>query len=139
LPREVHGRYLEDKLIHRTADGTLVRSKGEVIVADALHAHGVAYEYEAPFIGADGTQRLPDFTIDDATTGNTIIWEHLGMLTSPSYRRSWERKLAWYSGNGVKTAEDGGGSRATLVVTMDDPAGGIDSAHVHRLIETLLG
>lgn len=138
LPTEVQGRYLEDRLIHRTADGHLVRSKSEVIIADALAANGVAYEYEAPFTGRDGTQRLPDFTIEDAATGDTYLWEHLGMLTSPSYRRSWERKLAWYASNGVVPHTAGGGDTATLIVTRDDAAGGIDSAAVHAIIKNVL-
>src|SRR5690606_5721487 len=70
------GRYLEDRLIHRTANGTLVRSKSEVIIADALAGAGVDFEYELPFSGHDGTIRLPDFTIEDAATGDLFIWEH---------------------------------------------------------------
>ncbi len=138
LPKEVHGRYLEDRLIHRTADGHLVRSKSEVIIADALASHGVAYQYEAPFIGVDGTQRLPDFTIEDAATGETFVWEHLGMLSVEKYRRSWERKLDWYARSGVLPQSEGGGERATLLITMDDPAGGIDSASVHAMIKAVI-
>jgi len=138
LPTEVEGRYLEDRLIHRTADGHLVRSKSEVIVADALAAHGINYQYEAPFIGYDNTQRLPDFTIEDAASGDLFLWEHLGMLSSPKYRAAWQRKLAWYARSGVLPLEQGDGERATLLVTTDDAAGGIDSAKVHELIERVL-
>lgn len=137
LPKEVQGRYLEDRLIHRTADGHLVRSKSEVIIADALTSQGVEYQYEAPFIGFDGTQRLPDFTIDYAATGETFVWEHLGMLSVEKYRHSWERKLEWYARSGVLPLADGGGDRATLIVTTDDSLGGIDSASVHAMIKSV--
>ena len=41
-PQDVGGgRFLEANLIHRTSNGTLVRSKSEVIIADALSAAGV--------------------------------------------------------------------------------------------------
>jgi hypothetical protein len=93
---------------------------------------------EAPFVGADGFQRLPDFTIEDAATGEAFLWEHLGMPSSPTYRRSWERKVAWYAQNGVLPYEDGGRERAKLIVTMDADVGGIDSAAAHRLIALLL-
>ncbi len=116
-----------------------MRSKSEVIIADALAAHGVDYSYEQRFDGADSTHRLPDFTIEDDAGGETYLWEHLGMLSVPSYRRSWERKQAWYAAKGVLPIEDGGGARAALIVTTDDAAGGIDSAAVHTLIETHLG
>jgi hypothetical protein len=46
-----------------------MRSKSEVIIADQLIAAGVDYEYEAPLLGADGATRWPDFTIEDADTG----------------------------------------------------------------------
>ncbi len=138
LPIEVQGRYLEDRLIHRTADGTLVRSKSEVIIADALVANGIPYSYEAPFVGDDGTQRLPDFTIEDAATGELYLWEHLGMLSVPKYKKSWERKVKWYAQNGVLPQSEGGGERGMLLVTTDDDGGGIDSASVHELIRTVL-
>jgi hypothetical protein len=129
------GRYLEDRLIHRTADGTLVRSKSEVIIADALHAAGVQFSYETPFTGHDGTIRLPDFTIEDADTGEAYIWEHLGMLSNPDYARAWERKRAWYATSGVKET----GGDVTLIVTSDDERGGIDSGEVHKTVTRLFG
>ena len=53
--------------------------------------------------------RLPDFTI--TYEGDTWYWEHLGMLSVPSYEEAWERKKAWYQSNGwldqVVTSEDG--------------------------------
>ncbi len=120
----VEDRFLEDRLIHRTVRGERVRSKSEVILADKLHQHGIAYEYEKPFIGSDGTHRLPDFTIDDPASGEKVLWEHLGMLVVPAYKRSWERKRDWYAANGVLPS---GGSHAQLVTSEDSPGGGIDS------------
>ena len=121
------GRFLEAHLIHRTTDGTLVRSKSEVIVANELSAAGVEFAYERRFRGHDNTFRYPDFTIEDAATGETYIWEHLGMLSDPRYALAWERKREWYADSGVA---EGGGERATLIVTEDDENGGIDSAVV---------
>jgi hypothetical protein len=130
------GRYLEDRLIHRTANGTLVRSKSEVIIADALSAAGVEFDYELAFRGHDGTIRLPDFTIEDAVTGNLFIWEHLGLLSNPDYRQAWERKKAWYAASGVTEV---GGANGTLVITTDDQRGGIDSARVRAKVQELVG
>ncbi len=134
-PQDVGGgRFLEANLIHRTSNGTLVRSKSEVIIANALSAAGVDFAYERQFPGHDGTVRLPDFTIEDAASGETYIWEHLGMLSNPQYARAWERKKAWYAASGV---EEGGGGKATLIVTTDDDRGGIDSAGVQSKVEAI--
>ena len=134
-PQDVGGgRYLDANLIHRTSNGTLVRSKSEVIIADALSAADVEFAYERTFRGHDGSLRLPDFTIEDAATGETYIWEHLGMLSNPQYAHAWERKQAWYAASGV---EEGGGDVATLIITKDDERGGIDSAQVQAKVQEI--
>ncbi len=129
------GRFLEANLIHRTSNGTLVRSKSEVIVADALTAAGVEFDYEKQFMGRDDTIRIPDFTIEDAATGEIYIWEHLGMLTDPGYADAWQRKKQWYADNGV---EEGGGEFAKLIVTQDDERGGIDSSEVAAKVQEIV-
>ena len=134
-PQDVGGgRFLEANLIHRTSNGTLVRSKSEVIIADALSVAGVEFAYEKEFPGHDGSLRFPDFTIEDAATGETYIWEHLGMLSNPQYAHAWARKRAWYTASGV---EEGGGDTATLIVTKDDERGGIDSAEVQAKVREI--
>ena len=133
-PVEVGGRFLEDRLIHLSANGTAVRSKSEVIIADALSSRKILFKYEEPFTGADGSTRYPDFTIVDDDTGETYLWEHLGMLGVESYRKKWEKKLAWYRANGVDDADNGGPS-GTLIITEDTPAGGISSAAIAALLD----
>ena len=69
---EVNGseKFLEERLIHRTKRGDLVRSKSEVIIANELLAQGVdRYEYEAALTLPNGQTRYPDFTIVDDDTG----------------------------------------------------------------------
>jgi ATP-dependent exoDNAse (exonuclease V) alpha subunit len=110
-------RYYAEHLIHRAPpssqhpNGILVRSKSEVIVAGALSKLGISYEYEQklPSKGDPNDFRLPDFTV--SYEGDTFYWEHLGMLSVPSYKEAWERKRQWYEDNGfldrVITSEDG--------------------------------
>ena len=71
-PVQVGERFLEEGLIHRTARGELVRSKSEVIIANLLHANRIDYRYEEP-LEIDGLTKLPDFTIEDDNTGETIL------------------------------------------------------------------
>lgn len=139
-PVEVNGKWMDERLIHRSRRGTALRSKSEVIIDDALAAHDVAAGYEVPFFSRDGLHyRLPDFTIEDQAIGRTILWEHCGMLFDEGYRQRWEHKLRWYRDNGVRPLEEGGGDRATLVVTHDDDNGGIDGQKIHAMIEKLFG
>jgi ATP-dependent exoDNAse (exonuclease V) alpha subunit len=111
-------------LIHRTSTGVLVRSKSEVVVADILAKLGVSYEYEKQLPSRNNPRdfRLPDFTV--YFEGDIWYWEHLGMLSVPSYKAAWERKKVWYKKNGfldqIITSEDG-----------DD--GSIDAAQIESI------
>lgn len=109
---QTEGKYYASHLIHRTAKDVLVRSKSEVIVADTLTRLGISYEYEKKLLNKKDNPkdfRLPDFTV--SYEGDTFYWEHLGMLSVPSYREQWDRKKEWYQKNGylpqVITSEDG--------------------------------
>ena len=72
---------------------------------------GISYEYEQKLTSKDDPNnfRLPDFTV--SFEGDTFYWEHLGMLSVPSYREQWDRKRQWYEDNGyldrLITSEDG--------------------------------
>jgi hypothetical protein len=137
-PIEVDGRFFEEHLIHRTARGEMVRSKSEVIIANALAAKGLDYAYERP-LTIHGVTKYPDFTIEDMESGRTIFWEHCGMLHVPSYRRRWEEKLAWYREHDIAPHEQNGGANGTLVVTRDEANGSIDSALISSLVDKTVG
>ena len=134
-PQSKGSIFLQQGLIHRTSTGLAVRSKSELIIADALAAAGIAFEYERPLTLGGGT-RYPDFTIDDEISGRTIYWEHLGMLEREDYRKSWNAKLAWYRAQGVLPATEGNGSNGTLVTTTESTAGGFDAAQIRDVIRS---
>jgi hypothetical protein len=134
-PVQVGQRVYDNKHIHRSKRGELMISKSEVIIANELASAGVEYEYERPYLGEDKTRRYPDFTIEDAGTGVTWFWEHLGMLGDEEYERKWGLKLAWYRANGIKPREEGGGPNGTLVTSTETE--GIDHAQIQKLIKTI--
>jgi ATP-dependent exoDNAse (exonuclease V) alpha subunit len=136
---EASGAFLERGLIHRTARGELVRSISEVVVADALHAEGIDYLYEKALRGYDGVERYPDFTAEDPATGITVYWEHLGMLSDPTYARRWEKKLAWYKAMGLEPdgLENDKGER--LVTSQNRLDGAIDSARIRQQVRDAFG
>jgi hypothetical protein len=137
-PVEINGQFFEEHLIHRTARQEMVRSKSEVIIANALAAKGVDYGYEQK-LTLGGVTKYPDFTIEDMESGETFYWEHCGMLHVPSYKRRWEEKLAWYRAQDILPHEEGGGDGGSLIVTRDEPNGSIDSAKIDGLIDRLFG
>jgi hypothetical protein len=100
-----------------------VRSKSEVIVADILTSLGASYEYEQKLTSKDDPNdfKLPDFTV--SYEGDTFYWEHLGMLSVPSYREAWDRKRQWYEDN----------SYLDRIITSEDGAdGSIDAVEIER-------
>lgn len=136
-PVTIEDQVIDSRLIHRSCKGEPMRSKSEVIIADALAAAGITYTYERPLQGPDGQTRYPDFTIEDADSGETYYWEHLGMLNRPDYRERWEHKLEWYRAQDIIPREDGGGAQGTLIITRDDEAGGFDSHSLRQLISQI--
>jgi len=96
----------------------------EVIVADILTSLGISCEYEQKLTSKDDPNdfRLPDFTV--SYEGDTFYWEHLGMLSVPSYKEQWDRKRQWYEDNGY----------LGRVITSEDGAdGSIDAAEINRV------
>lgn len=131
------GRFLERRLIHRTERGELVRSISEVVVADAMHRERVNYRYEYPLVGKDGTERYPDFTVDDAATGITIYWEHLGMLSDPNYVQRWQKKLKWYEDMGMSPNGDANDKGQRLVTSENRIDGAIDSGQIRKQVKSV--
>lgn len=132
------GSLLDGAHVHRSANGELMRSKSEVIVANTLRHLGVPYSYEELLKMGDGSVREPDFTI--RRPGELpIYWEHLGMLDLAGYRADWEAKLAWYSNHGIEPLENGGGANGSLVWSTEVAGGHIDAQEIERLAIDLFG
>ena len=138
FPQAKGSVFLQEGLIHRTSKGLAVRSKSELVIAEAFLSAGVPFEYEKA-LTLGGQTRYPDFTIEDEISGRTVYWEHLGMLDRPDYRASWERKLAWYRENGVLTLNEAVAEAPMLVTTTDSPVNGLDMAQVKKLIAEVWG
>jgi hypothetical protein len=113
-----------DRLIHRTLNGEMVRSKSELVIANLLHDKDIKYIYERSLERA-GERKFPDFTFI-TPAGDEIIWEHLGLLHQADYAAAWSSKRAWYLANGFVENEN-------IFSTADDRKGGLDSKHVEAV------
>lgn len=126
----VNDKYYEAGLIHKTLQGELVRSKSEVIIANMLYQNKIVYEYEKK-LEFDNSIKIPDFTIDDQESGNTIYWEHCGMMANEDYKKRWNNKKMFYAKHGIVEGEN-------LIVSYDDENGGIDTSLIKALIDKYL-
>jgi hypothetical protein len=137
IPLSKGSVFLQEGLVHRTSRGLAVRSKSELIIAEALTHAGVRFTYEKA-LTLGGKTRFPDFTIEDDVSGRVFYWEHLGMLERPEYRRSWDAKLAWYKSNGVELAAESAVAPRMLICTTESASEGFDASIVQSLIRQYL-
>ena len=138
FPQAQGSIFLQEGLIHRTSKGLAVRSKSELLIAEAIGSAGVAFEYEKP-LTLGGQTRYPDFTIEDEISGRTVYWEHLGMLAREDYRQAWEKKLAWYRANDIYPVGENDGGEAMLVITTDSAESGLDMTQIKKVISEVCG
>jgi hypothetical protein len=141
-PRElklVNGlRRFDANLIHVAPGGVLVRSKNEVIVASILEDLAAGrWIYEAP-LTIDGVTKYPDFTIE-TSTGDQVIWEHLGMMGNPRYAAEWAAKKAWYVAHGFRPYDEPDIASTRGVLIWTDDRGGVNQPAWTSLAQGVLG
>ncbi len=116
--------------IHETICGILVRSKSEVIIANALWHYGIPFHYEEKFHTFDGDYFFPDFTIH-LPDGSIIIWEHLGLLNKMQYCEKTAKKLYYLQLSHYTIGKN-------LILTQDNWQGSCDSENIYHIIETYI-
>ena len=106
---EVNQRYPES-LRFETSHGEMVRSKSELIIADALaQEEMLLYKYERPLQVNHQGKRItihPDFTVFHKKTGKITYWEHAGIMDDPDYGADFVWKNNLYLENGLYQGRD---------------------------------
>lgn len=147
------GRRFDDSAELYTSLNVRVRSKSEVIIADALTRYGVPYRYEFPYrmqvakvssnradnggrqVASESRKRLqtvcPDFTCLNVRTRREFIWEHFGLIDNVDYAKNMVAKMEMYAENGYFEG-------VNLVTTYETEDQRISSPMVSRLIENVL-
>lgn len=92
--------FLQSDPEHYTDMGERVRSKSEVMIANALARAGVPYRYEYPVNLKGYGIVYPDFQCLNVRTRSEIVWEHLGLLDDEEYREAALNKINRYEANG---------------------------------------
>ena len=123
--------FFDEKLIHKTARGELVRSKSEVIIANVLNAKDDAYRYECPLDLGSGLRFYPDFMILSRKTRKVILWEHFGMMGNPEYAENAVAKIHLYQKHGYFLGDN-------LIATFESQGHPLDPEDVRRIASKYL-
>ena len=118
-----------------------VRSKVEVLIANALKAAGVPYRYEFPIkinLYADLPSHTPDictfhpdFYCLNLRTRKEYIWEHFGMMDDAEYSARAAEKLMIYQQNGYYPGKN-------LIITMETAKTKPSSLEFKQIIQEYL-
>ena len=107
-----------------------VRSKSEILIANALAELGIPYRYECP-LHLPGRTVYPDFTALNVRKRRVIYIEHMGLLLDPDYCESALKKIHAYEAAGYYIG------RQVLIFheTLSDP---LDMELVYRKLSEFL-
>ena len=93
--------FTEGAPAHFTMKQERVRSKSEVLIANALARAGIPYKYECPLELSRHVIVYPDFTILRLRDRKIIYWEHFGLIDDTEYRTHAVKKVLSYQENGI--------------------------------------
>lgn len=111
-PYERNPAYPEE-LKFKTTNNNLMRTKSELIIANRLEHYGIPYLPEKPlWFDYDMYPKYPDFTILKAN-GDTVIWEHMGLMDREDYFIKNSRKIIEYRQNGYS-------QNTNLIITFEE-------------------
>lgn len=115
-----------------TDKGERVRSKSEILIANALKKHHIPYRYEYPYqFHPYEPIKHPDFTVLNVRTRKEYLWEHMGKMDGEGYRDYALNRIIDYEMNGIFP-----GDRLILThETLNDP---LNSKIIEKTIQHYL-
>lgn len=129
--RYVGKEFYEDIPEFYTAKGERVRSKTEVIIADALNREGIPYRYECPIYLDGAGMFYPDFMVLNLQTRKEMYWEHFGMMDDPDYAENAIHKIAKYEENGLFLGD-------RLILTYETRKNPINQKQIKKIVQHYL-
>ena len=112
-------------------NGTRVRSKSELIIANMLEQYDVPYKYEKPIILKGIGTVHPDFTCLNTRAHKEIVWEHFGMMDNEAYASKNIVKLNTYNQNGYYIGKN-------MIASFETSQNPLSSRFVKAMIEEYL-
>lgn len=111
-----------------TEKGERVRSKTELLIANALNKYGIPYRYEYPLMLRGYGLIHPDFTVLNVRKRKEIYFEHMGMMDDEEYREEAFRRITAYEKNGLFPGDK-------LVLTHETLKNPVNSRILEMIIE----
>ena len=123
--------FTEDYPEYYTDNGERVRSKSEILIANALKRHEVPYRYEAP-LNLEGWGIIhPDFTVLNVRTRQEYYWEHLGKMDDAAYAENALQRIELYEKNSIFPG-------AKLILSHETLMRPINTQNIEKLINFYL-
>lgn len=116
-----------EHLLHKSINGERLRSKSEVIIANALYMNHIPYRYECEMVLGDVTL-YPDFTILHPGTLEVYYWEHFGMMHQVAYREKTVQKIRLYGEYEIFPFHQ-------LITTYESESVSLDSEMIQKIID----
>ena len=113
-----------------------VRSKSEVLIANALTQNNIPYRYEYPLTLKKPQQKgtttfYPDFLCLNLRTRQEFFWEHFGLMDSADYVQNAVSKLNLYTQNKITPGKN-------LIITMETTAEPLTPSLIEQMINDFL-
>ncbi len=128
-------QFSEDAPDFYTSRGERVRSKSELLIANALFQNNIPYRYEFPLsLSRNSGNRItiyPDFLCLNKRTRSEFYWEHFGLIDSPDYSNNAAAKLRLYTENKIFPGKN-------LILTMETQSEPFSTLTLKSLIEAYL-
>lgn len=126
--KQLEGENTSEIKTFTTANGEIVKSKSEVIIADTLLRLGIPYQYELPFEQNGRVVFRPDFTVLNIKRRKQVYIEHFGRMGEEEYRKSFFWKMSNFSNMGILQGKN-------LLMTFEDYDNSFDIADYIKDIE----
>lgn len=115
-------------LKYETCDGTLVRSKSEVIIYNYLKSLGIFFVYEFPVVTPNGIL-WPDFLIlSEIDYQEVIMLEHFGMMDNEAYSANVGNKINNYMVAHYEPGKD-------VFFTFENKEIGVNTSRIYSILK----
>lgn len=110
-----------------TDKGERVRSKTEILIANALNKYNVPYRYECPLYLQGYGWIHPDFMVLNVRLRKEFYWEHMGMMDDPDYLEDAFYRISMYEKNDIFPGTH-------LILTYETQKHPIHSKNIEKII-----
>lgn len=123
--------FWEEVTEYYTDNGERVRSKSELMIANALKKKNIPYKYECPLELNSYGIVYPDFTVLNVKKRKEMYWEHFGLVDDRDYRQKNLGKLTCYETNNYFPGDK-------LILTFETAKQPLSSRLIERIIDKYL-